>query len=172
MDARQGDPSGRAGAVLAVHAAAEAPASGFAKQSRDELLLVADHGAADDRHAGRDLREVHLVDVARYRLLRAAGHDVGPGYLGENVTTDGVDLLALPAGTVLAVGGRARLRLTGMRFPRHEDPATDRVGVDLDPAGVPVGRVGVFAVVLAGGRVRAGDAVRVLHVGDDPLHPL
>ncbi len=117
-----------------------------------------------DRHAGRALRQVHLVDEARYALLAAGGHgagrDLGPGYLGENVTTAGVDLLApQPPARSSAWPGRPPCALTGVRHPRHEDPATDPVGLCLDADGVPVGRVGVFAVVETGGEVRAGDRV-------------
>ena len=159
--------------VLAVHAAEIAPAHGFAKPERGVVVLEVAHGVARDRHAGRPLRQVHLVDSARYDLLRAGGADVAPGYLGENVTTTGVDLLALGTGARLQLGPDAVVRLTGLRFPRHEDPATDPVGLGLDADGVPVGRVGVFGVVEATGQVQAEDRVVVLSPGDDgPLRPL
>lgn len=159
--------------VLAVHAAEVAPASGFAKPERPVVVLAVAHGVAGDRHAERRQRQVHLVDSARYDLLRAGGADVEPGYLGENVTTSGLDLLALATGARLQLGPGAVVRVTGLRFPRHEDPATDPVGLGLDGEGVPVGRVGVFAAVETAGQVRAGDAVVVLTTGDDgPLHPL
>lgn len=159
--------------VLAVHAAATAPAAGFAKPTREVVRLEPAHGVEGDRHGGRPLRQVHLVDAARYDALRASGAAVAPGYLGENVTTTGIDLLALSCGAVLRLGPGVRVRLTGSRHPRHEDPATDPVGLSLDGDGVPVGRVGVFAVVLAPGEVRAGDAVVLEDPGDgSPLPPL
>ncbi len=166
-------PSGAAAVVLAVHAAADAPPVGFAKPAREVVRLEVAHGVTGDRHGGRALRQVHLVDAARYSALQASGADVGPGHLGENVTTTGVDLLGLTRGALLRLGATARVRLTGVRFPRHEDPATDRVGLSLDEDGVPVGRVGVFAVVEVGGEVRPGDPVLVEQPGDgEPLHPL
>lgn len=156
--------------VLAVRSRATRPERGFAKPGVDRLDLRAAHGAVGDLHAGtRRLREVHLVDEARYRTLRAGGADVADGYLGENVTTRGVDLLALHLGARLRLGATAVLRLTGVRWPRHEDPATDPVGLSLDDDGVPVGRVGVFAVVEVGGTVRAGDGVVLLEPGSGPL---
>lgn len=167
--------------VVAVHLAAARPVTGFAKSRVDRVVLRAGHGVVGDRHAGSghageadgSLRQVHLVDVARYELLRAGGADVGPGHLGENVTTAGVDLLALGAGAVLRLGRRATLRLTGVRWPRHEQPGSNHAGLHLDADGVPVGRVGVFAAVVTGGDVRAGDAVEVLARGDGtPLPPL
>ncbi len=152
--------------VLAVRSLAARAERGFAKPAVGRLDLRASHGAVGDLHAGtRRLREVHLVDVARYETLRAGGAGVAVGYLGENVTTRGLDLLSLPLGSRLRLGPEAVLVVTGLRSPRHEDPATDPVGLSLDPDGVPVGRVGVFAVVEVGGVVRAGDAVVVLELG-------
>lgn len=159
-------------AVLEVHAAAERPAAGFAKPAVDVVALVVDHGVAGDVHAERALRQVHLVDAARYDLLRASGADLGPGDLGENVTTTGVDLLGLGTGARLRLGADAVVEVTGVRHPRHEDPTLDPDALHLDDDGVPVGRVGVFAVVLSGGEVRAGDPVTVLDAGAGGLRPL
>lgn len=159
-------------AVLEVHAAAERPAAGFAKPAVDVVALVVDHGVAGDVHAERALRQVHLVDAARYDLLRASGADLGPGDLGENVTTTGVDLLGLGTGARLRLGADAVVEVTGVRHPRHEDPTLDPDALHLDDDGVPVGRVGVFAVVLSGGEVRAGDPLTVLDAGTGGLRPL
>lgn len=161
-------------AVVAVHAAGARPAAGFAKPTVGRVSLQVGVGVAGDLHAGaRALRQVHLVDVARYGLLHAGGADVEPGYLGENVTTTGLDLLGLGQGALLRLGPDALVRLSGMRFPRHDDPATDPVGLRLDEDGVPVGRVGVFAVVVAAGAVAAGDPVSVEEDGDGSgLRPL
>lgn len=164
--------SGASPTVLEVHAAAERPAAGFAKPAVEVVDLVVDHGVAGDVHAERALRQVHLVDASRYDLLRASGADLGPGDLGENVTTTGVDLLGLGTGARLRLGERAVVAVTGIRHPRHEDPTLDPEALHLDGDGVPVGRVGVFAVVLEAGQVRAGDAVAVLEVGSGALRPL
>lgn len=161
--------------VVAVHLAGSPPPTGFAKERVETVVLRVDHGVEGDRHArpGGSLRQVHLVDASRYEVLRSGGADVGPGYLGENVTTSGLDLPGLPTGTVLRLGSSATVRLTGVRWPRHEQPGSDRVRLHLDPDGVPVGRVGVFAVVVTGGEVRAGDPVDVERPGDGtPLPPL
>lgn len=156
--------------VLAVRAAGSRPAHGFAKPAVASVTLRVEHGVDGDLHAGtRARRQVHLVDVARYDRLRAGGDDVADGYLGENVTTAGVDLLGLGDGARLRLGADAVVRLTGQRFPRHEDPATDPAGLHLDGDGVPVGRVGVFAVVERAGDVAAGDPVEVLDPGRGAL---
>jgi MOSC domain-containing protein YiiM len=91
----------------------------FTKPVRDEIILVAGLGVAGDVHAGvtvrhrsrvaadpgqPNLRQVHLIHSELQDELSEAGYEVPPGGLGENVTTAGVDLLALPVGTILRFG--------------------------------------------------------------------
>ena len=49
--------------------------------------------------------------------LRTGGYEVGPGELGENITTTGLDLTRLPLGTMIRLGGTAAVKLTGLRTP-------------------------------------------------------
>ena len=115
-----------------VTAVAASPGYTFSKPTRPSITLLAGLGVAGDAHNGatvkhrsrvrRDptqpnLRQVHLIHEELHDELRAAGFDVGAGDLGENVTTRGVDLLALPAGTLLRLGGEAVVEVTGLRNP-------------------------------------------------------
>ena len=73
-------------------------------------------------HAARDptrpnLRQVHLLHEELFDELRAKGFNVAPGIMGENVTTNGVDLLRLPKGTKLYLGDEAIVEVTGLRHP-------------------------------------------------------
>ncbi|MFD9733527.1 MOSC domain-containing protein [Umezawaea sp. NPDC059074] len=152
----------------------------FTKPNRAEIRLLAGLGVVDDAHQGvtvkhrsrveRDptapnLRQVHLVHGELHDELRAAGFEVRPGDVGENVTTRGVDLLALPTGTRLHLGGEAVVEVTGLRNPclqldRFRKGLMKAV-LDRDTEGNLVRKAGVMAVVLVGGPVRPGDAVRV-----------
>lgn len=153
----------------------------FSKAPVLEARLLADLGVEGDAHCGatvrhryarrRDpsrpnLRQVHLIAAELLDELAAAGHAVRPGDLGENVTTQGVDLLALPEGAVLRLGDVAVVRLTGLRTPcRLID--TFQAGLmsrlwDTDPGGARVRRAGVMAVVVTGGTVRPGDPLSVV----------
>lgn len=152
----------------------------FSKATRPVVRLVAGLGVEGDAHAGvtvkhrsrvaRDptqpnLRQVHLIHGELHDELRAAGFIVGPGDLGENVTTRGIDLLALPAGTRLRLGTAAVVELTGLRNPcvqldRFQHGLTAAV-LDRDEEGELVRKAGVMAVVVAGGEVRPGDAIAV-----------
>ena len=152
----------------------------FSKPAVDAIELVAGLGVAGDAHAGttvqhrsrvaRDpsqpnLRQVHLIHDELLDEVHAAGFEVGPGQLGENVTTHGVDLLGLPEGTVLRLGPEASVEVTGLRNPclqidGFEDGLLRQlVGRDADGAVVRKG--GVMGVVLTGGRIVPGDEVVV-----------
>lgn len=152
----------------------------FSKATRPAVRLVAGLGVEGDAHSGvtvkhrsrvaRDpsqpnLRQVHLIHGELHDELRAAGFTVGPGDLGENVTTRGIDLLALPTGTRLHLGAAAVVEVTGLRNPcvqldRFQQGLT-AAALDRDSAGELVRKAGVMAVVVAGGEVRPGDAITV-----------
>ena len=95
--------------------------------------------------------------------------------MGENVTTRGVELLRLPAGTRLRLGAAAVVELTGLRTPcRHLDGiqrGLRKAVLEKDAAGTVTGRAGVMGVVVTGGEVRPGDAI-VVKVPDAPHRPL
>ena len=112
-----------------------------------------------------NLRQVHLIHAELFDEVRRQGYEVRPGELGENVTTSGLDLLALPAGTVLHIGESAKIRLTGLRNPCDQinglAPRLMKELVERRPDGTVVRKAGVMSVVTAGGIVRPGDRIRV-----------
>ncbi|MGX6449055.1 MOSC domain-containing protein, partial [Patulibacter sp. S7RM1-6] len=124
------------------------------------------HRSRARRYPGMpNLRQVHLLHAELLDELVERGFDVGPGTLGENVTTRGVPLLELPRGTVLRIGDAVELELTGLRNPcRQLDalrPGLMGAVLDRDGDGSLVRRSGVMAVARTGGTVRAGDAIAV-----------
>lgn len=166
------------GQVVAVHRSAR---HDFSKHGEDEILLVLELGVAGDAHAGatvkhrsrvaRDphqpnLRQVHLLQAELFDELVDRGHAVFPGELGENITTRGIDLLALPTGTRLRLGADAEIEVTGLRNPCSQIDRFQRgllaAVLDRDAAGGLVRKAGIMAVVTAGGPVRAGDAIRMV----------
>ncbi|WP_305879967.1 MOSC domain-containing protein [Siccirubricoccus soli] len=152
----------------------------FSKHLFPEITLVAGLGVAGDAHAGvtvqhrsrvragpgqPNLRQVHLMQSELFAELAAKGFRVAAGELGENVTTEGIDLLALPTGAVLHLGEAARVEVTGLRNPCGQierfQPGLLAAVLDRDAAGGLVRKAGIMGVVLAGGTVRPGDAIRV-----------
>jgi MOSC domain-containing protein YiiM len=154
------------------------------------IELIEGVGVSGDAHAGTlvqhsylvrkdetqpNLRQVHLIDTELFDYLANHGHQVGTGDLGENITTKGIDLLALPTGTRLRLGFEAVVEMTGLRNPciqvdefqgglltllrfRDPDGAIRRIG-------------GVMGVVTMSGRVAPGDQIEV-DVPPEPHVPL
>jgi MOSC domain-containing protein YiiM len=150
------------------------------KPTRACIRLVPWIGVEGDAHAGEtirhrsrvardptqpNLRQVHLVHAELHDELAAAGFLVAPGDLGENVTTRGIELLALPAGTRLRLGDTAVIELTGLRNPCDQlngvRPGLLAAVLGRDERGDLVRKAGVMAVVLAGGEVSPRDAIAV-----------
>jgi len=165
------------GAVVAVHRSAT---HSMSKTPQLVVRLVSGRGVDGDAHSGatvkhrsrvaRDptqpnLRQVHLIHAELFDELGAAGFDVAPGRLGENVTTRGVDLLGLPTGAQLSLGDVAVVEITGLRNPCTQLDGIERglmeATLERKADGGLVRKAGVMGVVLVGGDVRAGDAVRV-----------
>jgi len=118
--------------------------------------LRENHGIVGDAHAGEGERQVSLLAEESIRKMRALGLDVGAGDFAENITTRGVELFALPVGTLLAVG-EAVLRVTEIGKECHS-----RCAIYLQAGDCVMPREGIFAVVLRGGTVRAGDSIEVI----------
>jgi len=175
------------GRVVAVHRSGRHT---FSKFGEDAITLVAGAGVEGDAHAGatvkhrsrvrRDptqpnLRQVHLIHAELFDQLVAAGFVVHPGELGENVTTAGVELLLLPAGTRLRLGPKALVEITGLRNPCSQldrfQPGLMAAVLERRPDGSLARKAGVMAVVLEGGEVRPEDGIDVL-LPAEPHRPL
>ncbi|HZY26974.1 MAG TPA: MOSC domain-containing protein [Jiangellaceae bacterium] len=95
-----------------------------------------------------------LMHAELHDHLRAAGFRVGPGDLGENITTRGVDLLGLSTATRLHLGDDAVVEVTGLRNPCTQiDEYRRRLlkeVVGRDETGAVVYKAGVMGVVLTG----------------------
>ena len=162
----------------------------FTKPAAFEIRLLAGLGVDGDVHQGvtvkhrsrmrqdptlPNLRQVHLIHEELHDELRAAGFRVGPGIMGENLTTRGVDLLGLPTGTRLHLGAEAVIELTGLRNPckQLDDYQQGLMAAVLgrSASGALIRKSGVMAIVLKDGVVRSGDAIRV-ELPREPFRPL
>jgi MOSC domain-containing protein YiiM len=152
----------------------------FSKTPSLGIRLLKGLGVAGDAHMGEtvkhrsrvrndptqpNLRQVHLIHAELFCELRAKGFAVKPGELGENVTTSGIDLLALPTGTRLHLGASAVVEVTGLRNPCIQidnfQNGLMAATLDEDPDGKLVRKAGIMGIVIAEGDVRPGDAIRV-----------
>ncbi|HEX4617909.1 MAG TPA: MOSC domain-containing protein, partial [Stellaceae bacterium] len=150
------------------------------KANQESIRLLPGLGVDGDAHQGatvkhrsrvaRDptqpnLRQVHLIHAELHEELRTAGFTVTAGQMGENITTQGLDLLGLPAGARLCLGGAAVVEVTGLRNPCAQldriQPGLMAATLGRDEHGNLVRKAGVMAVVIAEGEVRPGDPIRV-----------
>lgn len=121
-------------------------------------VLREDYGLIGDAHADCCTpRQVSLLAIEGINKMRNLGFDVGPGDFAENLTTEGIDLVSLPVGTHVSIGKEAILEVTQVGKECHSGCAIRRqIGKCIMP------KEGVFAQVIRGGSVRAGDTIRVM----------
>ena len=124
-------------------------------------------GVRGDRQAHRQVhggpeRAICLYSLDLMAALRAEGHQIVPGTLGENFTVAGIDWSLVQPGCEFAVGP-VRLRVTTYASPctkvrsAFKGGAFERLSETLHP-----GWSRVYARVLQEGVVTTGDPVRLL----------
>ena len=151
----------------------------FSKTSALSIRLVEGLGVEGDAHLGTtvqhlylqrknadapNLRQVHLMHTELFDEMAAKGFSVGPGDLGENVTTTGIDLLGLSTGTLLHLGDEAIVEVTGIRNPclQIDKFAKGLLATTIEKVdGKVMRKAGIMSVVRKGGDVRPGDAIRI-----------
>lgn len=165
------------GSVVAVSSSTQ---HGVGKVNQRAVRLLAGIGVEGDAHAGSTVkhrsrvrrdphqpnrRQVHLIHAELLDALRAAGFDLSPGSMGENITTRGIDLLALPIGTQLHLGPSAIVEVTGLRNPCSQLDGLQQglmaAVLDRDAEGGLIRKAGIMGVVLREGIVRPEDGIRV-----------
>jgi MOSC domain-containing protein YiiM len=162
----------------------------FSKPNQGFIRLLASLGVEGDAHLGTtvkhrsrvakdptqpNLRQVHLIHSELFDELAAKGFAVTAGEMGENVTTRGIDLLSLPTGARLRLGESAIIEVTGLRNPcvqidRFQKGLMKAV-LGKDEQGNVIRKSGIMAIVLEGGEIRPGDAIRV-ELPRQPHRPL
>ncbi|KPK42177.1 MAG: molybdenum cofactor sulfurase [Phycisphaerae bacterium SG8_4] len=130
---------------------------GTQKTNVPEAELKVDCGIVGDAHAGKWHRQVSLLAFESIEKMVAMGADVSPGNFAENITTEGLDLLALPLGGKLRLGDSVVVEITQFGKKCHSRcEIFEQVGDCIMP------REGIFAKVIAAGRIRVGDTIEVL----------
>ena len=173
-----------------VEAVSVSPAHTFSKTPCRSITLLVGLGVEGDTHCGEkvqhrsrvarnpdqpNLRQVHLLHAELRQELAAAGYVISPGQIGENITTRGLALLDLPVGTRLHLGETAVVQVMGLRNPcvqldRFQNGLMAAV-LERDRDGKLVRKAGIMGVVLEGGEVHPGDAIRVT-LPPEPHRPL
>ncbi len=164
------------------------PTHTFTKSLTTSVTLIEGLGVKGDAHLGRtvqhrsrlhitppppNLRQVHLI---QNEVLQEFG--VSPAEIGENITTTGIDLLALSRGTKLRfvspeaaksdglkaseiVGVPPTITITGLRNPcpqieKHREGLQERFIVRDEDRIIVARKAGVMSTVDVGGEIRPG----------------
>ncbi|HSP75858.1 MAG TPA: MOSC domain-containing protein [Cryobacterium sp.] len=170
----------RTNASVTVESVSRDARHAFSKPTVPDIRLIEGFGVEGDAHAGAttqhryllvkdptrpNLTQVHFMPAELFDELRGAGFEVSPGELGENVTTRGLDLFALPLGARLRLGTDAVVEITGMRNPcsmiNGFQKGLMKTLIGTDDAGQVVRKAGIMGIVVAGGTVAPGDPIRV-----------
>ena len=131
---------------------------GVSKKPIDEGFFQENYGLVGDAHATSDThRQVSLLALASIEKMRRLGLELSTGDFAENLTVNGLDLASLPIGTRLALGKGVILEVTQVGKECHTGCAILRqVGKCVMP------KEGIFARVVKGGSVKAGDELKVV----------
>lgn len=143
----------QSGLVISVNVSEK---KGVKKKPQPEGYFREDYGLEGDAHAGPGLRQVSLLALESIQKMQQMGVDVSPGDFAENITTSYLDLPSLPIGTILEVGEGVVLEVTQIGKTCHTGCAIfQQVGHCVMP------REGIFARVVKGGKIKAGDRINV-----------
>ncbi|OHD64715.1 MAG: hypothetical protein A2176_10455 [Spirochaetes bacterium RBG_13_51_14] len=110
-----------------------------------------DYGILDDAHAGNWHRQVSLLAQEDIECVIAKGLEIQHGDFAENITTLGIDMSSLPIGSRLFINEVVLdIRQIGKKC-HHGCAIYKLIGDCVMP------KHGVFAKVLHGGHIEAGD---------------
>ncbi len=130
---------------------------GKAKKEISEGILVENFGLKGDAHGGAGHRQVSLLSSESIEKMRNKGIDLPCGIFGENIVTEGIDLISLPVGTQLKLGNSAICEVTQIGKECHSPCIIyHTVGDCIMP------REGIFVRILMGGTIKYGDNIEVI----------
>ena len=141
-----------------IRAVCVSPEKGTVKRPAESAVLIKDFGIEHDAHAGKWHRQVSLLakeSIEKAKGMRTDG--LCHGMFAENITTEGITLHTLPVGQRLRIGKEAVIEISQIGKECHEGCAIRQlVGQCIMP------KEGVFARVICGGTVKAGDEILIL----------
>lgn len=143
--------------MTTIIAVCQSEKKGTKKKPVAVVTIKENYGIVGDAHAdGTTHRQVSLLAIESIDKMRGRGFDLQPGDFAENITTQGIDWVSLPIGTRITVGDKAVLEMTQIGKECHAACAIRKqVGDCIMP------REGIFAKVIRGGKVRAGDPIKI-----------
>ena len=122
---------------------------GMRKTPVADAVILSDFGIEGDAHSSSEWhRQVSLLALESIKKMQGMGLDVRPGDFAENITTEGIDLIALPLGTRILIGNGVIGEVSQIGKECHT-----RCAIFYQAGDCVMPREGIFAVVLEGGAV-------------------
>lgn len=141
-----------------VEAVCTSAKKGVVKKRQEMVELKENWGIVTDAHAGDWHRQVSLLAGESIDLVKLSMPSLKNGAFAENIITRGIDLSNIKIGARLGIGEEVVLEITQIGKECHNNGCAikKKTGDCIMP------REGLFAKVIAGGRVQAGDTVVTL----------
>ena len=138
--------------ILAVCTSAK---TGMRTKNVGQAQFIEQYGIEGDAHGNSAThRQVSLLAMESIKKMQDMGLDVGPGDFAENLTTEGLDLLALPLGSKIGIGASVVLEISQHGKECHTPCAIyHQAGTCVMPT------EGIFGRVITGGMVKVGDTI-------------
>jgi MOSC domain-containing protein YiiM len=131
---------------------------GIRKKPVGEAIIDENSGIRGDAHASEKWhRQVSLLAIESIKRMREMGLDVKPGDFAENITTEGIDLLALPIGTRMRLGKDVIGEVSQIGKECHT-----RCAIYHQAGDCVMPKEGIFIKVLKGGEIRVGDEISIM----------
>ncbi|MFZ5996279.1 MAG: MOSC domain-containing protein [Nitrospirota bacterium] len=130
---------------------------GVRKTPVQEAVINENQGIEGDAHASSEWhRQVSLLALESVKKMQAMGLDVKPGDFAENITTEGLDLLALPVGTRMRIGRDVIGEVSQIGKECHT-----RCAIYYQAGDCVMPKEGIFIRILKGGKIKVGDTVDI-----------
>lgn len=139
------------GKVVAINISGK---KGMRKKPIKEAVIKTDYGIEGDAHAsGEWHRQISLLAIESIKKMQDLGLKVNPGDFAENITTEGINLPALPVGTKMTIG-EVELEVSQIGKVCHT-----RCNIYYQAGDCVMPKEGIFVKVLHGGKIQEGDTI-------------
>jgi MOSC domain-containing protein YiiM len=130
---------------------------GERKKPVAEVFIRENYGIEGDGHASCEThRQISLLALESVRKMQALGLKVNPGDFAENITTEGLDLLTLPIGTLLKLGEEVIGEVSQIGKECHT-----RCAIFYQAGDCVMPKEGIFIKALKGGKIAVGDEINI-----------
>ncbi len=138
-----------------VEAVCTSEKKGIVKREQQSVVIRKEWGIENDAHAGKWHRQVSLLAGESIDNVKEILPTLKKGAFAENIITRGIDLVGIQIGQRITVGDEVVLEIT-------------QIGKECHNAGCAIKKAtgdcimpkeGIFATVIQGGRVQAGDSL-------------